>query len=103
MEAFTLLNKQRDRIKIFMLYEDVCKSSQSINAMEIQNACVYKRSRKPVFKSSRFKSIEDVRKEYNQLLLRKLEEDQYIQKAIFKYLNLKLCVIYLIKVNISII
>ena len=36
--------------------------------MEIQYACVYKRSSKPVIKGSRVESIEDARKEYKHLL-----------------------------------
>ena len=53
MEEFTLINKNRDRIKIFKPFEDVSKPSPTINAMEIQYACVYKRSSKPVIKGSR--------------------------------------------------
>ena len=34
MEEFTLINKKRDRIKIFKPFEDVSKPSQTINAME---------------------------------------------------------------------
>jgi len=68
MKGFTLINKQRDRIKIFKPFEEVSKSSPTINAMEIQYACVYKRSSKPVMKGSRVESIEDARKEYKQLL-----------------------------------
>ena len=41
MEEFCLINKNRDRIKIFKSFEDVSKSSPTINAMEIQYACVY--------------------------------------------------------------
>ena len=68
MEEFTLINKKRDRIKIFKPFEDVSKPSPTINAMEIKYACVYKRSSKPVIKGSRVESIEDARKEYKQLL-----------------------------------
>ena len=68
MEEFTLINKQRNRIKIFKPFEDISKSSRSINAMEISYGCVYKRSSKPVMKGSRVESIEDARKEYKQLL-----------------------------------
>ena len=53
MEKFTLINKQRDRIKIFKPFQDVSKPSPTIIAMEIQYACVYKRSSKPVIKGSR--------------------------------------------------
>ena len=48
MEEFTLINKQRNRIKVFKPFEDISKPSPSINAMEISYGCVYKRSRKPV-------------------------------------------------------
>ena len=68
MEEFILINKQRDRIKIFKPFEDVSKPSPTINAMEIQYACVYKRSSKPVIKGSRVEYIEDARKEYKELL-----------------------------------
>ena len=36
--------------------------------MEIQYACIYKRSSKPVIKVSRVESIEDERKEYKHIL-----------------------------------
>ena len=68
MEEFTLINKQRNRIKVFKPFEDISKPSPSINAMEISYGCVYKRSSKPVMKGSRVESIEDARKEYKQLL-----------------------------------
>ena len=68
MEEFTLINKQRNRIKIFKPFEDISKPSPTIKAMEIQYACVYKRSSKPVIKGSRVESIEDARREYKQLL-----------------------------------
>ncbi len=68
MEEFTLINKQRNRIKVFKPFEDISKSSPSINAMEISYGCVYKRSSKPVMKGSRVETIEDARKEYKQLL-----------------------------------
>ena len=79
MEEFTLINKKRDRIKIFKLFEDVNKHSPTINAMEIKYACVYKKSNKPVIKGSRVESIEDARKEYKQLL-----EDGWKKTSIFK-------------------
>ena len=68
MEEFTLINKQRNRIKVFKPFEDISKPSPSMNAMEISYGCVYKRSSKPVIKGSRVESIEDARKEYKQLL-----------------------------------
>ena len=79
MEEFTLINKQRNRIKVFKPFEDISKPSPSINAMEISYGCVYKRSSKPVIKGSRVKSIEDERKEYKQLL-----EKGWKKTSIFK-------------------
>ena len=84
MEEFTLINKQRNRIKIFKPFEDISKPSPTIDAMEIQYACVYKKSSKPVIKGSRVESIEDARKEYKQLL-----EDGWKKKSIFKSYFLK--------------
>ena len=68
MEEFTLINKDRSRIKVFKAFEDISNRSSSINAMEISYGCVYKRLSKPVIKGSRVESIEDARKEYKQLL-----------------------------------
>ena len=79
MEEFTLINKQRNRIKVFKPFEDISKPSPSINAMEISYGCVYKRSSKPVIKGSRVESIEDARKEYIQLL-----EDGWKKTSIFR-------------------
>ena len=69
MKKFTLINKDRSRIKVFEAFEDVSKPSQSINAMMISYCCVYKRSSKPVLKGSRVETIEAARKEYKQLLV----------------------------------
>ena len=79
MEEFTLINKDRSRIKVFKPFEDVSKSSLSIDAMEITYGCVYKRSSKPVMKGSRVESIEDARKEYKKLL-----EEGWQKTSIFK-------------------
>jgi len=68
MDKFTLINKDRSRIKVFERFEDVSKLSPSIDAMMISYGCVYKRSRKPVMKGSRVETIETARKEYKQLL-----------------------------------
>ena len=68
MEEFTLINKQRNRIKIFKPFEDISKPSPTIKAMAILHACVYKRSSKTIIKGSRVESIEDARKEYKHLL-----------------------------------
>ena len=78
MEKFTLINKDRSRIKVFESFEDVSKPSSSINAMMISYGCVYKRSSKPVMKGSRVETIEAARKEY-----RKLLEDGWKKTNIF--------------------
>ena len=83
MEEFTLINKQRNRIKIFKPFEDIIKPSWTIKAMEIQYACVYKRSSKPVIKGSKVESIGDARKEYKRLLEGGWEKLRYL-KVIFK-------------------
>ena len=79
MEEFCLINKKRDRIKIFKPFEDITKPSPSINAMEIAYGCVYKRNSKPVMKGSRVESIEDAREEYKKLL-----EEGWKKTSIFK-------------------
>ena len=68
MKKFTLINKNRSRIKVFELFEDLSKPSPSINAMMISYGCVYKRSSKPVMKGSRVESVEAAREEYKKLL-----------------------------------
>ena len=68
MEKFTLVNKDRSRIKVFEPFEDVSKTSSSIDAMMISYGCIYKRSSKPVMKGSRVETIEGARKEYKKLL-----------------------------------
>ena len=68
MDKFTLINKDRSRIKTFEPFEDITKQSSSLDAMMISYGCVYKRSSKPVMKGSRVESIEDARKEYKELL-----------------------------------
>ena len=52
MEKFTLINKDRSRIKVFEPFEDVSKPSPSIDAMMVSYGCVYKRSSRPVMKLS---------------------------------------------------
>ena len=79
MEEFCLINKNRDRIKVFKTFEDITRKSFSIDAMEISYGCLYKSSRKPVMKGSRIKSIEDARKEYKQLM-----EEGWKKTSIFK-------------------
>ena len=68
IEKFTLVNRDRSRIKVFEPFEDVSKPSKSIDAMMISYGCVYKRSSKPVMKGSRVETIENARKEYKKLL-----------------------------------
>ena len=79
MEKFTLINKDRSRIKVFETFEDASKPSPSIDAMMISYGCVYKRSSKPVMKGSRVESIEIARKEYKQLL-----EEGWKKTSIFR-------------------
>ena len=68
MDKFTFINKDRSRIKVFELFEDVSKPSPSINAMMISYGCVYKRSSNPVMKGSRVETIKEARREYKKLL-----------------------------------
>ena len=68
MKKFTLINKKRSRIKVFETFEDVSKPLLNIDAMMISYGCLYKNSSKPVMKGSRVETIEQARKEYNQLL-----------------------------------
>ena len=68
MEKFTLINKEKSRIKVFAPFEDSSKNSSIINAILISYGCVFKRSSKPVMKGSRVESIEEARKEYKKLL-----------------------------------
>ena len=56
MDKFTLINKDRSRIKVFEQFEDITKPSPSLDAMMISYGCVYKRSSKPVMKGSRVES-----------------------------------------------
>ena len=68
MEKFTLVNKDRSRIKVFETFEDASKPGPNIDAIMISYGCVYKRSSKPVMKGSRVETVEHARKEYKQLL-----------------------------------
>ena len=79
MEKFTLINKDRSRIKVFEIFEDVSKPSSSLDVMMISYGCVYKRSNKPVMKGSRVETIENARKEYKKLL-----EEGWKKTSIFK-------------------
>ena len=66
MEEFTLINKNRDRIKVFRPFQSTLKQAQEM--MEIEYGCVYKRSSKPAMKGSRVEPIEKAREEYKQLI-----------------------------------
>ena len=79
MEKFTLINKDRSRIKVFEPFEDVSKPSPSLDAMMISYGCVFKRSNRPVMKGSRVETIENARKEY-----KKLVEEGWKKTSIFK-------------------
>ena len=68
MEKFTLINKDKSRIKVFEPFEDISKPSLSINAMMLSYGCVYKKSSKPVMKGSRVETLEAARKEYKELI-----------------------------------
>ena len=91
MEEFTLINKNRNRIKVFKPFEDISRSSPSINAIEISFGCVYKRASKPVIKGSRVEYIEDARKEYKKLLLEGWKKTSifknYLSRINLKVLN----------------
>ena len=78
MEKFTLINKSKNRIKVFEPFEDVIKPSPSIDLIMISYSCVCKRSSKPVMKGSRVVTIEEARKEYKKLL-----EEEWKKKGIF--------------------
>ena len=79
MKKFTLINKERSRIKVFEPFEDVSRPSPSIDAMMISYGCVHKRSSKPIMKGSRVETIEAARKEYKQLL-----EEGWKKTSIFR-------------------
>ena len=79
IEKFTLISKDRSRIKVFEPFEEISKTSPSIDAMMISYGFVYKRSSKPVMKGSRVETIEKARKEYKQLL-----EEGWKKTSIFR-------------------
>tara|TARA_B100001989_G_C24223211_1_gene308873 strand:+ start:156 stop:413 length:258 start_codon:yes stop_codon:yes gene_type:complete len=68
IEKFTLINKERSRIKVFEPFEEISNPTPSIDAMMISYGCVYKRSSKPLMQGSRVETIENARKEYKKLL-----------------------------------
>ena len=79
MEKFTLINKDRSRIKVFEPFEDVHTLSPSIDVIMISYGCVYKRSSKPIMKGSRVETVEAARKEYGELL-----KDGWKKTSIFR-------------------
>ncbi len=79
IEKFTLINKDKSRIKVFEPFEDVSKPSPSINVIMISYGCIYKRSSRPIMKGSRVETIESARKEYKQLL-----EEGWKRTSIFR-------------------
>ena len=83
MDKFTLINKNRSRIKVFEPFEDITKPYPSINAMMISYGCVYKRSSKPVIKGSRVESIEDAREEYKTLLAEGWEKTNIFKSYLY--------------------
>ena len=76
MEKFTLINKDRSRIKVFEPFEDVSKPSPSIDAMMISYGCVYKRSSKPVMKGSKVETIRKLRGKNINSSLKRFDESQ---------------------------
>ena len=78
MEKFTLIRKDRIRIKVFEPFQDLSKARPTINAMMVFYGCVYKRSSKPVIQGSRVKTIENARKRIYGTTKRRLEENFYI-------------------------
>ena len=66
MEQFTIINKQRNRIKIFKKFKSTLLQAEEI--MEIKYAFFYKRSSKTVIKGSRIETLEKAREEYKELL-----------------------------------
>ena len=79
IEKFTLINKDRSRIKVFEPFEEISKTSLSIDAIMISYGCLYKRSSKPVMKGSRVETIENARNEYKQLI-----EEGWKKTSIFR-------------------
>ena len=59
MEKFTLINKDRSRIKVFEPFEDLSKPSLSIEVIMISYGCVYKRSSKPVMRALGLKLLKE--------------------------------------------
>ena len=78
MAKFTLINKDRSRIKVFEPFEDVYKPSLCIDAMMVSYGCLYKIVVKEVIKGSRVETVEAAREEYKMLL-----EERWKKTSIF--------------------
>ena len=61
MYKFTLINKDRSKIKVFEQFKNVSRPSLKIDMMMISYGCVYRISSKPVIKGSRVETIENAR------------------------------------------
>ena len=81
IEKFTLINKDRSRIKVFEPFEDFSEPSSFIDAMIFSYGCIYKRSRRPVMKGSSG-NYRRCGKEYKQLLI-----EGWRQSTISNYLS----------------
>ncbi len=78
MEKFTLINKDRSRIKVFEASEDISKPGLTIYWMKVSYGCVYKRSSKAVMKGSILKTIESSWREYKKLIEQECEKTQFL-------------------------
>jgi len=78
VEQFTLVNKLKNRIKVFKPFKSSLKQAQEM--MEIEYGCVYKKRSKPVMKGSRIEPIEKAREEYKKLL-----EDGWKKTSIYNH------------------
>ena len=77
-ESFTLVNKLKNRLKVFKPFQSTLKQAQEM--IEIEYGCVYKRSSKPVMKGSRIETIEQARNKYKELL-----EEGWRKTSIYNY------------------
>ena len=78
MQVFILINKLRNRIKVFKPFKSQLKQAQEM--IEIKYGCLYKRSSKPDIKGSRIEVIEKAREEYKQLI-----EEGWKKTSIFNH------------------
>ena len=59
MEQYTLINKQKNRIKIFKKFNITLPKAEEV--MEIEYNCIDKLSSKPVIKLSKIETLEKTR------------------------------------------